>query len=346
MEITKQQFGHYQDQAVYKYTLENQHHTRLSVLNYAGILQEFSIIDGGQRINLVVSSDQIEGFTANNYNFNRVIGRHAGRITAGKWMQAGAKITVPTNENGHSLHGGANGLGEQFFDVKLNAENDEIILTCKLTPEIDGYPGTLVTTVHYQLTDDDQVKITFEGLQGVSEGVFNPTVHTYFNLSDPNQADITGMTLQVNATKRLELTTTKVPTGVMVPVKGTLFDFTTPTNLGERLRQFAVLTTEKGLDDAFVADRVATEPVAILTDINSQREVKIFSDRQGVVVYTANDLPTSVTHLNRGLGHPYEGIAIEAQGLPDAVNHSNFMATKIAPLETKTYAIMYQYTHL
>lgn len=346
MNITKQEFGSYQGQVVYKYTLENQHHSRLSILNYAGIIQEFSIIDDNQRINLVVSSEEIEGFTANNYNFNRVIGRHAGRITAGKWVQNGTEVNVPVNENGHSLHGGGNGLGQQFFDVKLNEEDNEIILTCKLTSEIDGYPGTLVTTVHYQLTDDDQVRITLEGLQGVSEGIFNPTVHTYFNLSDPNQDDIKGMTLQVNATKRLELTSTKVPTGKIIPVAGTLFDFTTPTELGERLEQFATLTNEKGLDDAFVVDKFTDDPVAVLTDVSSQREVKIFSDRQGVVVYTANDLPASVAYLNRGLGHPYEGIAIEAQGLPDAVNHRDFDSITIMPLETEVYTIVYQYTHL
>lgn len=346
MTIVKTAFGQYQGHSVNRYTLENQHHTRLSILDYAGIVQEFSILDNGVRINLVVSSDQILGFTDNNYNFNRIIGRNAGRITNGTWKQDGKVIHVPINENGHSLHGGNDGLGHQFFDVETNDVNNEITLKCTLTPDIDGYPGILKTSVNYRLTDDDQVIVSFEGTQSVTAGIFNPTLHMYFNLSNPDAADISGMTLQINANERLEITNDKVPTGKLVPISGTIYDFRFATALGPRLQQFATLTSEKGLDDAYVVQTDYDEPVAILTDVDSHREIKIFSDRQGLVVYTANDLQATAAHLNRGIGHPYEGVAIEAQGLPDAPNHDNFDATIIQPLATQKYKIMYQYTHL
>ncbi|SUP58891.1 Uncharacterised protein [Weissella viridescens] len=61
--ITKTHFGEVSGKPVEKYTIENQNQTRLSVLTYAEIVQEFSVIDNNERVNLVLSSDRIEGFS-------------------------------------------------------------------------------------------------------------------------------------------------------------------------------------------------------------------------------------------------------------------------------------------
>ncbi|MFZ2590135.1 MAG: galactose mutarotase, partial [Leuconostoc citreum] len=49
--ITITDFGQHHGQKVYKYTLQNKNDTRLGVLNFAGILQEFSVATpSGERV--------------------------------------------------------------------------------------------------------------------------------------------------------------------------------------------------------------------------------------------------------------------------------------------------------
>ena len=59
--VRKTQVGSYRGQAVYRYTVENERGTRLSVLNFAAIWDEWSVIDAtGKRVNLVLSADSFE----------------------------------------------------------------------------------------------------------------------------------------------------------------------------------------------------------------------------------------------------------------------------------------------
>ncbi|CAH0418066.1 aldose epimerase family protein [Periweissella ghanensis] len=345
MTVTSEEYGQYNGEVIYRYTIENQHQTRLRILSYAGIIQEFSVNDVGQRINLVLSFDDLAGFTENGYNFNRVIGRHAGRIGQAQWTGVNGVITVPANEKGNSLHGGPQGIGNQVFTGQIDTLNEAVSLNYQAKEAIDGYPGDLAVNIKYQLTNDDQVIITLSGTQTGAPGIFNPTVHTYFNLSDPAVTDVTQMSLQVASESRLVLNDDKVPTGEIVPVVNALYDFTDITNLGERLENFKAMTVEKGLDDAFVVAGDLNTPAATLIDDASQRQINVYSDRNGIILYTANDLNDAQMALNRGTGHPYEGLAIEAQNLPDAVNHPDFGDITIQPDETKSYQIIYQYDH-
>ncbi|MCM0599293.1 aldose epimerase family protein [Periweissella fabalis] len=345
MTVIKEIFGQYNDELIYRYTIENQHQTRLKILTFAGIIQEFSVVDAGQRINLVLSFEDLAGFTESGYNFNRIIGRHDGRIDGGRWQSLDGQIQVPTNENGNNLHGGLHGLGNQIFSSRIDNLNEAVILSYTATEANDGFPGNLNVDITYQLTNDDQVVITMSGTQKERAGIFNPTVHTYFNLSNPTVTDISEMSLLLASDRHLGLREDKVPTGEIIPVANDIYDFTQPTNLGERLTSFKLMTKEAGLDDIFVVRGDINIPAATLVDDTTQRQIDIYSDRNAIVLYTANDLNDEHMLLNRGAAHPYEGIAIEAQNLPDAMNHPDFGNVVLQPNETKTHHIIYQYSH-
>lgn len=342
MTVTQNAFGEYAGKKVFKYTIENQAGMRLSILNFAGIIQEMSVLDNNERINLVLSSDVITGFTENNYNINRIIGRTAGRITNGQWDKADKVIQVPTNENGHTLHGGPNGLGQQFFDVEVN-EPDSLTLTHTAYSENDGFPGDLAVSVTYRLDEQNRVHITMTGTQSGVAGVFNPTVHTYFNLADATQKDILNHDLYVNSDGHLAVDATKVPTGEIIQNTDSVFDLKKHTDLNQILTQMQAETTEGGFDDMFVVPADLTQVAAKITDQASQRNIKIYSDRNAIVVFTASQLDASVKGLNRGVGHPYEAVALEAQTLPDSENYAHLGDVNIDVDETKTYHIIYEY---
>ncbi|WP_270621808.1 aldose epimerase family protein [Weissella viridescens] len=342
--ITKTHFGEVSGKPVEKYTIENQNQTRLSVLTYAGIVQEFSVIDNNERVNLVLSSDRIEGFSENTYNINRVIGRTAGRITKGTWTQDGVTHHVPTNDGENTLHSGPEGVGTQFFDVKsVDEDKNQLQLTYTALESVDGFPGDLDITVTYTLTENDTVDVTFTGHQTKQAGVFNPTVHMYFNLANPGITDLTDHDLFINSDQHLAVNAEKCPTGELIDNAGTSFDLKHHHDLGEILPELKKTTVEQGFDDVFKVPANQDTVAAKVTDRVSGRHVAIHSDRNGIVAFTESQIGNDVKYLNLGESKPWMAVALEAQTLPDSENHPELGDVSIAADETQEYHIQYVY---
>lgn len=339
MKALKQGFGRMDGQPVMRYTLENGQQTRLSILNYGGIVQEFSVMDGQNRVNLVLSAADMTGFN-NGYNINRAIGRTAGRIGNASWTQNGQNIEVPANEGPNNLHGGAAGMGNQFFDVYMT--DNEIQLTRTMHQDEDGFPGDLAVTISYTLNEDNTVAITFKGQQYGQDGVFNPTQHLYFNLGSSD--DIKEHQLWLNSQKRLAVGPDKVPTGELSTNAKSPYAVQPPVKLADLLTQLQAVSTEQGLDDAYLVSATADEPVATLRDLPSGRQVDIYSQRNAIVAFTASQLTDQeVVGTNHGDGHSYIALALEAQTLPDSEHHPDFGDVTIEAGKRKSYTIRYRY---
>lgn len=91
-------------------------------------------------------------------------------------------------------------------------------------------------------------------------------------------------------------------------------------------------TAEGGFDDYFEVtptDDATKVPVAQLYDPETSRKMKMYSDRNSIVIYTANGLSGDL-----GLSKPAQSwlaIAMEGQTLTDAVNHDDFGNTVLRP---------------
>lgn len=331
-------FGMYKGQNVYLYKVENQNGTRLSVLNFGGIWHEFSVIDGGERINLVLSSARLEGYTDNPFYINRVIGRTAGRIAKGQVPLNGEIYRTPTNEGQHSLHGGGSGFSEHFYAVSQDEQT--ITLTGEFDATTDGFTGKLELKITYTLTDDDEVIVAFTGTQRQADGVFNPTSHVYFNLADTITTDITDHDLWLNSTQHLAVDADKIPTGQYLDNQNTPYDLQQQSGLGQALQRMQD-TDEQGFDDIFVVEGHDTA-IARLMDRSSERSIEIYSSRNGLVVFTANSF-TPDMKLTHGDGHAWQAVALEAQTLPNSPNIPGFGDITLKQDATRTEIIRYRY---
>ncbi len=346
MKIASEKFGSYQNSDVIKYTLTNDNNVSISVLNFAGIWQAFMVPNThGGRVNLLLAADSFNPYVdyADLYA-GRIVGRAAGRIAKGKFDIDGESYSVPTNEGNNLLHGGANGLAQQFYQVetKQNGDNLQAILTTSINTATDNLPGKEDVKVTYTLTNDNSVTIDFDG-QTDEKTLFNPTSHTYWNLSGEAKT-IQGHVLTLNSKYHLQLDNEKIPTGKKLLNQDTPYDFSHPTVLGTALQHLQEEhNPEGGFDDAFVvlpSNRLAHEPVATLMDAATGRKIKMYSDRNGLIVYTANGV--QVDGYNRPSGSWF-AIALEGQTLPDSPHHPQFGDIALRPGHPAHYQLRYEY---
>ena len=128
MKIENVKFGSYEDRDVIKYILTNDNGVSISVLNFAGIWQAYMVPnnEGGQ-VNLLLGADNIEAYVNPNnapLYVGRIVGRFGGRIAKGQFDIDGNSYQIPANEGDNSLHGGANGLSQQFYDVTTSQDQE------------------------------------------------------------------------------------------------------------------------------------------------------------------------------------------------------------------------------
>lgn len=308
---------------VVRAVLENHHQTRLAVVNFGGMLQEFSVLDGYERVNLITPSTAMP--SASGYNgsaLNHVIGRVAGIIEASRFVYQADVWNLPTNYYQHTLNGGPHGFDQQMFTMTTDANQGSVTLTYQAQEAFDGFPGDLLTTVTYRLTEDDCVHVTFTGHQTNQAGVFAPTLNTCFQLGKTQ--DSSDWHLQINGSQRLVVDALSVPTGLVQTEWDTPLDFT-------RLRRIGRLPCG-GV--TFIVPADLKQAAVTIVDPVTRRQVEIYSNRHGLYVGQPKD-----TNQQPAVGT----MMLVPQNLPNSVNIPEFGSISIAVDTPKSYDIIYKY---
>lgn len=328
---------------IHQIRLANKQGVSVSFLTLGATWQEFLVPQAnGVFKNLLLGFEKPSDYQANSLFAGQTIGRTAGRIAKGQARIEGKDYQLPINNNANTLHGGPRGFHAQIwsFETVKTDQGPQLILTYNAKEAIDGFPGDLSVTLKVTLTEANEVIFNFNGSKASQTTLFNPTTHPYFNLSQ--YQDLHSHTLTVQADRVLEVDEELIPSGRWLDVTGTAYDFRTGQNLSTAVSQ------NEGFDDAWVVNGQSGEPIVILTDEESGDQLSIFSERQGVVIYTMNTLEDGVFFArDKGvLGQAFEGVAIEPQDLPDAVNHEQFNQVFLEPEEEKTYDITFVYENV
>ncbi|WEV36870.1 aldose epimerase family protein [Lactobacillus sp. ESL0677] len=333
------EFDEYQGHKIQKLSLTNANGVTLSLLTLGSTIYEIKVPSKKGTHNIVLNYYHSKDYLANPFYVCMAIGRTAGRIMNGQIVLDGQTTQLPQNEGTTTLHGGPTGFNSQIWRGKIisTAEGDAIEMSH--LQKDDGYPGELQVKIIYTLSSDDIVGIKYNATS-TADTVFNPTQHVYFNLGIDDT--ITRQVLKVNAAQIQELDNNKIPTGKQISVGHTPFDFQQPTSLGKAIAGMSD-TAEKGFDDIFAVKPDDDNLIAKLVDPETDTSVGIESDRNGLVMFTANSFTKDEMNLIRtnGVGQPYEGIALEPQTLAKAGSARDFSAIELKKGEEKSYIIKY-----
>lgn len=315
--------------------------TIASILTLGATWQELLLPQSdGSLKNVVLGHNKPSEYLENGICAGQTVGRVAGRIKAGEVTICGEHYDLPKNNNGNCLHGGPNGFHRQHWDYEVCEQEDAVgvVLTYEAKESKDGFPGDMKVSAHYYLDNQNCLHVIYTGMDASKPTLFNPTNHVYFNLSE--RADLATHTLFIAADQILETDEQLIPTGKYLDVIDTAYDFRV-----DKLLLPAIQETG-GLDNAFVISSAIKQPIAILKDQDSGDQVAINSERNALVVYSFNfpeeGVVFSRSHQRQNLQH--EGVALEAQVLPDAMSHSEFGDILLQPDESISYEIVYSFT--
>lgn len=318
--ISKQKVLTIDGKDVFVFTLENTGGNKAVITNYGGTVMQILVPDkNGELADVVLGFKTAEEYQHNAPFLGVTVGRFANRIANGKFFLNGKEYSVACNENPFShLHGGYSGFDKSVWDAEITG--DDLILTYISPDGEEGYPGNLSVHVTFSWSNDNELSIEYEASSD-KDTIINLTNHSYFNLNG-GDADILSHELTLNSTGFTPVDGHLIPTGEIVSVKGTPFDFTTAHKIGERIdSDHPQMLAGHGYDHNFVIDGKGMRLAASIFDEGSGRMLEVYSDQPGAQVYTSNflgDLSGKKQYHNRW------GVCVETQNYPDAINHENF----------------------
>lgn len=336
MELIRDVFGNARrGEKVHLYTLRNDRGITIKITNYGGIITSIKTPDkSGTKANIVLGFKSLEDYLTNAYiencpYFGCIAGRYANRIAKGKFSIAGKEYTLPVNNGENCLHGGITGFDKVIWAAKKIEKPDLVGVEMKYRSVHmeEGFPGNLDLTVTYTLNHKNELHIDYKAVTD-RETVVNLTNHTYFNLTG-NKENILGHTLYVAAKTKTVNDEGLIPTGEIVDVAGTPFDFTSPATIGSHIGGLP-----DGYDCNFVLDNPNKKLVkaALLSEESTGRTVEVFTTEPGIQLYTGYYIPQMVGKSGEEFGR-YAGLALETQHYPDSPNHPEFPSTTLRPDE-------------
>ncbi len=347
MKISAEVFGRLPDGGdVYVYTLENGQ-MKVEILNYGGIVRSLYVPDrDGRMADVVLGHATFEDYITNPGYLGAAIGRNANRIAGAGFPLFGGRVELEANNGPHNLHSGSYGLHTRLFTSEVHTFNNlpALLLSHTVEDGSDGFPGNLIVTIAYALTDDNALMVDYRAVCDTGT-VINLTNHSYFNLAGHDGGNIYGHELWLDAPFYTPNTAELIPTGEIIATKNTPFDFSTaPKVIGKDIHSaLTQLTQAGGYDHNYVLRGTGYRKVAAVTEPESGRVMTVLSDLPGVQLYTSNSF-TGETPFKDGVKYSrHGGLCLETQFFPNAPNTPWFPSTFFGENEEYTSTTTYQF---
>jgi aldose 1-epimerase len=343
--VKKEVFGTLRGKEVYLLTLTNKAGNVIKLSNFGARITWIEVPDKtGKKENIAFGYDKFDDMINGEKFFGSVVGRYANRIAKGKFSLDGTEYSLTLNNGPNALHGGPGGFHSVVWNTEIvqKTEFPTVKFTYRSPDMEEGYPGNMDVEVTYSWTDKNEIVINYKCTTD-KKTVLNITNHAYFNLHGAGVGDILDHEVTIKASSFTPLDSTLIPTGELLLVTGTPFDFTSPHMVGERINDaYDQLIMGKGYDHNYVLDS-KEEVDAVLYEPVSGRIMEVITDQPAIQLYSGNFLTGKIGYG----GKPYNfrtGLCLETQHYPDSPNHPAFPSTVLNPGETFKSTTIYRFS--
>ncbi len=330
------------------FILKNAQGNAVAITNYGGAIVAIMVPDkNGNMGNVVEGHDNINDVVNSPEPYlSRLIGRYGNRIAKGTFTLHGKEYHLKLNDGPNSLHGGPTGFNVRVWDAE-RMNDQSVVLNYVSAYGEEGFKGELKTTVVYTFNDDNELVIDYLATTN-KKTIVCLTNHAFFALAgiaNPTPS-VENIELQINADFYLPIDNTSIPTGEILKVEGTPFDFRAPKVIGKDINaDNEQLKNGSGYDHNYVLNK--KEPgelsfAAKLLEPVSGRTMEVYTTEPGLQLYTGNFL-NGITGQH-GATFPYRsGICLEAQHFPDSPNRPYFPPVTLEPGQQYKQKTIYKF---
>lgn len=330
------------------YILRNKEGNEVAITNYGGAIVAIMVPDRkGNLANIIQGHDNIQDVIDSPEPYLSIlIGRYGNRIAKGRFQLKGKVYSLPINNGPNSLHGGKNGFNTKVWDATQINEH-AIVLKYTSPYGEEGFTGELDVWVAYTLTDNNELIIKYSAKTN-KKTIINLTHHGFFSLAglaNPTPP-IDDLECQINADFFLPIDETSIPTGEILKVAETPFDFRTPKPIGQDIdADHEQIRHGSGYDHCFVLNKKEEGELSFaarIRDPKSGRTMEVYTTEPGVQVYTDNW--ADGYKGQHGATFPRRSaICFEAQHFPDSPNHPYFPSVILEPGREYTQKTIYKF---
>lgn len=315
--------------------LTNDYGMSVEIINFGGRVKSIKFPVNAKPKEMILGYASAEEYLTDKFYLGATCGRVCNRIAGGKFELDGKQYQLPLNDGDNCLHGGEHNFSFRYWQIdRATLTHSSVSLSLVSNDGDQGFPGNLTLSVTYQLGADNKLSIQYSANTDVATPI-NLTNHAYFNLGEK---DCQSLPLQMMSLAYLETDGANIPTGNIVATSGTDFNFKEAASIGDRQQNThdQSLKEKQGYDHCFVLDNTPFEqPKAILTSLKNQIRLSVYTDQPAIQLYTGFYLSDKFTS--------YQGLCLEAQNYPNAINVKQFPNSVLLPNEHYSRMIVYAF---
>lgn len=323
------------------YTLENAKGMKMEVSTLGGRILTLTAPDrDGKLADVLMGLARPEDYVDNHPYYGAFIGRYGNRIGGAKFTLGGKTYELEKNNGRNMLHGGFVGFDRRLMTAKVDGE--ALVLSYHSPDGECGFPGNLDVDVKYELTDDGEVKLTYDAVSD-ADTLCNLTNHAYFNIGDDDT--VLDQVLDINASRITPVDDELIPHGEFMDVIGTPYSFKGGVKLGKNMfSDDHMIALCHGFDFNYCLDRKTENDLefcASVYDEKSGRYMECYTTLPGVQLYTSNTVKGSVgkkTYEN------YAALCLETQGFPNSPNCPEYPSTVLKKGEKYHTETVYKFS--
>ncbi|MBR5763063.1 MAG: galactose mutarotase [Bacteroidaceae bacterium] len=331
------------------FILRNAYKNEVAITNYGGAIVSIMVPDkNGKLANVIQGHDNIDDVINSPEPYlSTLIGRFGNRICKGRFTIGGKEYQLAINNGPNALHGGPTGLHAQVWDAYMVGDQT-LVLNIKLLYGHEGFTGEVKISVEFNWTDDNELVIEYLATTN-KKTIINLTHHAFFSLqgiANPTPT-INDQILEMNADFFIPIDDTCIPTGEILKVDDTPFDFRMPKPIGKDIdAEDEQIKNGAGYDHCFVLNKREVGELSLaarLYEPTSGRILETYTTEPGVQVYSDN-WATGYAGQHGATFPRRSGICFECQHFPDSPNRPYFPSTVLKPGEKYTQKTVYKFS--
>lgn len=180
------------------YTISNTKGMCAQITDFGAAIVSLVVKDkNGKDTDVVLGYEDAQTYQQQTASFGAIVGRNCNRIADAQIVINDVTYQLERNDNENNLHSGSQATSRRLWDVEEHTAN-KVTFVIEDADGQQGYPGNAVMKVTYEVTEADELSITYHATADKTT-VFNMTNHAYFNLNGAGSGTAMDQILQIRA---------------------------------------------------------------------------------------------------------------------------------------------------